>query len=138
MRLFNQLSEQEQSNVIEYCADLVIEDILENGVIIDTVSDKEIALKEKMETALEFASSLEDKEQQISYLLGDIDISTAIFDMAIDMAKTAYFHDCEELVIFPAHLEDGDDEEELGPKEQQSEDDVLAAGIKNKKYSQLN
>lgn len=135
MRLFNQLSEQEQSNVIEYCADLVIDDILENGVIIDTVSDKEIALKEKMNAALEFAAGLDDKEQQVSYLLGDIDISTAIFDMAIDMAKTAFFHDCEELVIFPAHLEEDDEDTSEEPK---TEEDALAVGIKNKKYSQLN
>jgi hypothetical protein len=136
MRLFFQLSEQEQSNVIEYCADMVVDDILENGVVVDVVSDKEIALKEKLDHALQVAETLELKEQKVSFLLEDIDISTAIFDMAIDMAKTAFYHDSEELVIFPDQL--NDDKHTAIDSEEQSSDDILALGIKNKKYSQLN
>jgi hypothetical protein len=136
MRLFNQLSEKEQSNVIEYCADIVIDDILENGVVVDVVSDKEIALKEKLDHALQFADTLESKEQKVSYLLEDIDISTAIFDMAIDMAKTAFYHDSEELVIFPDQL--NEDEHSDTDNNDKHPDEMLALGIKNKKYSQLN
>lgn len=104
MRLFYQLNEQDQNNALHYCADIVVEDLIEDGVKIDPITKEDEDLKEKLDAAVEHAKLLESREEKINYLMSDAVVSKAIYEIALEMAKSAFYHDDEELIIFPNAL----------------------------------
>lgn len=128
MRLFFQLSEPEQNEVLHHCADIVIQDMIVEGVHLDPITEEELDLKEKLEDAVKHIQDYPTKEEKINYLLGDSTVSKAIYDIALEMAKSAFYHEEEELVIFPSTLKQPHEEPEL----------LLPEAPKPKKISPLN
>lgn len=104
MKLFYQLNETDQNNVLHHCANMVVQDMIEDGVKLDPISEEEFALKDKLDTAINDIEKFQTKEEKINYLLGDAVISKAIYDIALEMAKSAFYHSSQELVIYPDDL----------------------------------
>jgi hypothetical protein len=129
MRLFYQLNQEEQHDVLHHCADIVIQDILTDGVHLDPITEEEIKLKEYIDDAVKHTQMLESKDEKAEYLMSDALISKTIYDIALEMAKGAFYHDEEEIVIFPASLHNED--EELMPEK-------LLESQTKKKVSSLN
>lgn len=129
MKLFYQLSEKVQNEVLHHCANIVMQDMIEDGVKLDPISEEEITLKEKLEDAIDHIKQFNTKEEKTNYLLGDATVSRAIYDIALEMAKSGFYHDEEELVIFPSSLKSEEMEENLLPE---------TTTKKSKKVSPLN
>lgn len=117
MRLFFQLSGEEQNAAVHYCVDLIMEDILTSKKFELDYQDKcsdhqeeDKKLEEHINTVVEEAKKL-PPDQQFDYILQDQTAGEVIFDIAVGMAKQAYYHDQDELVIFPDSLFGDDDEE---------------------------
>lgn len=111
MRLFNQLDEDERADVIDYCVHMVLHDVIDDEVEITADDDEGKALKEKFDAAIKHIETLPEIGDKMDYLMESEDISKAIFEFAIEMAKSAYYHDGDEIVIFPGEL-GADDEDE--------------------------
>jgi len=116
MKLFYQLDEKTQNEVLHHCANIVMQDMIDDGVKLEPLSDEEASLKEKLEAAIRHIKTLSTKEDKTNYLLGDAVVSRAIYDIALEMAKSGFFHDEEELVIYPSTLKQEDFEENLLPE----------------------
>jgi hypothetical protein len=104
MKLFYQLSESEQNNALQHCADIVIQDMIEEGIKLDPITEEEERLKEKLEEAVKYIESIPAKEDKISHLLGDPVVSKAIYEIALEMAKSTFYMEPEELIIFTSEL----------------------------------
>lgn len=116
MKLFYQLTEKEQNEVLHHCANIVIQDMIDDGVKLEPLSEDEASLKEKLEAAIQHIKTLSSKEEKATYLLNDPTVSRAIYDIALEMAKSGFYHDEEELVIFPSALKKDFLEENLLPE----------------------
>jgi len=116
MKLFYQLSEKVQNEVLHHCANIVMQDMMDDGIKLDPISEDEITLKEKLEDAIDHIKQFDTKEEKTNYLLGDATVSRAIYDIALEMAKSGFYHDEEELVIFPSSLKSEEMEENLLPE----------------------
>ena len=129
MKLFYQLSEKEQNDVLHHCANLVLQDMLEGGLRLDPITEEEQLLKNRIEDAINHIKDLPTKEEKTNYLLGDSTVSKAIYEMALEMAKSAFYHEEDEMVIFPSAL-----------KQEEVEDNLLPPvnTKKSKKVSSLN
>jgi hypothetical protein len=104
MRLYYQLDAEEQDNVIDHCVSIVLDDIIENGLILEPHCEHEEELKVKFDMAKEHIATIQDPSDKIDYLMNDQDIADAVFDIAMDMAKNAFYHEQDEMVFFPDAL----------------------------------
>lgn len=104
MRLFYQLAETEQNDVVHHCCHMVIQDMIDDGIRLEPVSEEEQDLKNKLEDAMVQIKQFATDEEKADYLFSDPVVSKAIYDIALEMAKSAFYHEDEELVIFPATL----------------------------------
>jgi hypothetical protein len=132
MKLYVSLSEEEQSAAVQYCADIVITDLLETGVKLDPVNTDEEALRDKLEIAVEKMKDFETKQEKVDFLMADPDVSTVILQIAEEMARNIYYSDIGELVISVDELSDGEEIETA---------DDLVEGIRDNKVfkkSELN
>lgn len=127
MRLFYQLNESEQNDALHHCANIVMDDMINEGVKLEPITEEEEELKNKLEEAVNYIANLPLKEDKTNYLLGDPVVSKAIYDIALEMAKSAFYHDESELIIFPSAIKEK--EENLLPAPQTN---------KPKKVSPLN
>jgi hypothetical protein len=116
MKLFYQLSEEQQNNALHHCVDVVIDDMIEEGVKLDPITEEEERLKEKLEEAVDHMKQYTSKEEKTNYLLGDAIVSKAIYEIALEMAKSSFYHEPEELIIFTSELSDKVKEENLLPE----------------------
>lgn len=108
MKLFYQLTEEEQDTVLNHCVDNVLSDMIKNGVEFNAETAKDAELKEYIEHALSHLNEMKTDQEKIDFLMNDETISSAVFSIAIEMCKSAYFHEDDEMVIFYNSL--GDDE----------------------------
>lgn len=128
MRLFYQLTEKEQNDVIHHCANLVVEDMINDGVKLEPTTEDDFKLKERLEEAVKYIHTLSSKKEKTDYLMTDEYISKAIYDIGLEMAKSAFYHDDEEMVIFPASLKDEE-------KDEDDDVEILNVQTKSKKSS---
>lgn len=98
MFLFHKLSEEDQHNAIHYCMHLVVEDMLEEGVQLEPFSDEDKRLREVLEKVIGEAQGLPE-DQQFEYVIHHADGGQIVFDIALDMARSAYYPSDDELVI---------------------------------------
>lgn len=101
MKLFHQLSEEEKNQAIHYCINLVVEDMIEDGAKVSPETEDEFDFHSKLSNAIERAKDFKTIEEQVKYLLEDEEISAMLHDFAFGVAQTAFFHNLDELVIFP-------------------------------------
>lgn len=130
MKLFYQLTHAEQNEALNHCADIVIQDMIEDGVFLDPLTSEEAELKEHIDKALKHTTLLELNEDKEDYLMSDPIVSKAIYDIALEMAKSAFYHDDEEMVIFSSSL--------TGKPEHEPEREKLLMQPNTKKASSLN
>lgn len=98
MFLFHKLSEEDQHNSIHYCMHLVVEDMLEDGVQLEPLSDEDTKMKAILEQVVGEAKTLPE-DQQFDFIVNHKDGSQIIFDIALDMARSAFYPSDDELVI---------------------------------------
>lgn len=111
MLLFNKLNESDQENVIHYCLHLVIEDMLEDGVQLEPYSEEDRRIKEVLERVIAEAEALPE-DQQFEFVAHHEEAGQLVFDIALDMARSAFYPTSDELVINFEQLRDmmeGDD-----------------------------
>lgn len=109
MKLFYQLDEEEQNNALQHCADMVIDDLLDGGIDIDPTTDEDARFKERLDAAVEHIKEISEVQEKVDYLMNDPDISAAVYDIALEMAKGAFYHEEGELVIYPDGLVDSEE-----------------------------
>ena len=97
MKLFHQLEEKDQHNSIHYCLHVIVDDFLTGDINLEASSEEESKIHEKLLKTVEEAKSLPE-EDRFSYIL-DSEQSPLIFEMALDMARSAYYHPDEDMVI---------------------------------------
>ena len=132
MKLFYQLQELEQNEALHHCVHMVLDDLIEDGVDIEPVSDEDFLLKEKLEAAVKHISTLTTREEKEDYLMSDSFLSKAIYDIALEMAKGGFYHESDELIMLIDDLQHNhkDDEDLM--------EDISLINVKSKKTSQLN
>ena len=96
--LFHKLDENDQQNAIHYCMHLVVEDMLEDGVQLEPFSDEDKKMKLSLEKVIDEANKL-PTEQQFEFVVNHEETSQIVFDIALDMARSAYYPSDDELVI---------------------------------------
>jgi hypothetical protein len=106
MRLFHQLEQDDQNNSAHYCMHIVIEDLLEDGVQLEPFSEEDTRMHDVLVKAVEEAHELAE-DQQFHFLVSHKEAGPIIFDIAIDMARSAYYHPDEDLVIHYESLRTG-------------------------------
>lgn len=98
MLLFNKLPESDRHNVIHYCLHIVVEDMLEGGVEIEPFSDADKTMVAALEKVVEEAEKLPEEERFI-FVASHEETKDYIFDIALDMARSAYYSEADEMVI---------------------------------------
>lgn len=142
MRLFHQLEEKEQQNCLHYCVHLVIDDLISGDLEFETYSEKYKKMEEELTKTVEEAKSLPEDEQ-FSYIMNS-NSCQMVFDLAMDMARSAYYPCEDDLVIDRAGLESiigdkGEDGEESSEDENDPDMDFKAfPTINSKNKNQLN
>jgi hypothetical protein len=135
MRLFHQLSEEDQHNSIHYCMHLVVEDMLEDGVELEPFSEEDRKVKVILEKVIAESKTLE-KEQQFEFVVHHPEGGQIIFDIALDMARSAYYHPDDDLVIHYEALRKN--EEQVAVEEMIETVEDLVEPLKNKNKHTLN
>lgn len=128
MRLFYQLTEEEQKNAIDYCVNLILEDVLEGDLGITPENDEQEELVDHISDLLEKIEGLEINEK-VNKILDDKKTFDFIYDVSFQMAQSAYYHEPEEMVIFPAFLEEDENEENI----EEEKTNKISKEIKSKK-----
>jgi len=110
MKLFYQLNEEQQEKVVKYCMNHVMDDMFDDGLDFDPQSEEDEKIKNKIEDALSKAITQKTKSEKVKILLEDQLVYQAIYSIALEMAKNAFYHEDDELAIFPNSLEVDDNE----------------------------
>lgn len=129
MKLFWQLTDDEQHEALHYCADMVIQDILDGESHLEPSNDEENKLKEKLDKSIEHIKTLATDSERVDYLLNDEMISKMIFDIGLDLARSAYYHEDDEISINISALQ---------PDNLEESNEELPPINTNKKISSLN
>ena len=112
MKLFYQLDPEQKHNAIHYMIDIVIQNMIEDGVETDSDDDEEeIEMKEKMREAFEHIKQFDQYEDKIDYLMSDEDINSILHQIGENMAVGAYYHEDSEMVVFEGEITHEDEEE---------------------------
>lgn len=98
MRLFHQLSEDDQHYCIHYCMHIVIEDMLEDGVEIEPFSTEDEKARNILDKVIKEAEALPE-EERFEFIAYHKEAGQLVFDIALDLARSAYYHPDEDLVI---------------------------------------
>lgn len=140
MKLFFQLTEDQQNDMIHRCVHLVIDDMMEDNIQLEPITTDDLELKTKMESAVAHVKTLATEDEKMEYLLHDNeDVAKAIYDIAIEMAKGSFYHEENETVFYiDEHDEDFIDDEDVIMDGEVSEDNLLPESSKTKKISHLN
>lgn len=125
MKLFYQLTPEEQDAAIEHCAELVATNAIENGLRIESDDEEGVDISETINSTLQELKNrtdLKTREEKIEFLMDDEKFSDVLFELSSEMAKNAFYHDQDELVIFSevlaeraAQKDEHDEAEELPP-----------------------
>ena len=104
MKLFYQLTQTDQDNALHHCADIVLDDLIEEGVKLEPITEDDSNLKERLEAAVQHIKTLPTREEKENYFMNDSFLSKSIYEIALEMAKSAFYHSGDELVIYPDAL----------------------------------
>lgn len=106
MRNFGSLSEGDQKSAIHHCINLIVRDMLDSDTFELNSDDKceghqnkDKELEKHINMVIKEAKELPE-EEQAEYILQDQDSGEIIFDIALGMARDAWFPEDSELVIF--------------------------------------
>lgn len=105
MRLFSQLDEQTQILVLQYCASIVLQDIIDGTLEIEPVSDEDTALKQKIIDAHKQIEKMTE-EEKAKHMISIPEVATAVQEFALEYAKSSWYHDSSESVICTDLLEE--------------------------------
>lgn len=136
MRLFHQLLEEDQHNAIHYCMHLVIDDMIGDGVQLEPFSEEDGRIKLVLEKVINEARGL-PKEEQFDFIAHHKEAGAHVFDIALDMARSSYYHPDEDMVIYYESLRFPKDEADLEGIEELPSDDLEEVVDENDKKSNL-
>ena len=111
MKLFYQLTDEQQNNAIHYQLDIILNDILENGNRAHEECEQD-EVHQKLMTAIDKMKDLSDVGDKIDLLLGDEDISEMLHDTAYDMARDVMYAADDEMVVFESEITSQTEEEQ--------------------------
>ena len=109
MKLFHQLTEEDQYNAVHYCMHNVVDDMLSDGVEMEAFSDEDKRRREILTKVVAEAQELPE-EQQLDHIAHHSEAWQICFDIALDMARGAYYHPSEDMVIYYEELRDNEHE----------------------------
>lgn len=98
MFLFHKLTEEDQHNAIHYCMHIVVDDMLEDGVELEPFSDEDKKMKAALERVIGEAKIM-PQETQFEFVVHHAEVGQMIFDIALDMARSAFYASDDEMVI---------------------------------------
>jgi len=101
MRLFFQLNEEEQVNAINYCVNIVIGDLIEKNV---NIPDEEKELQAHINAVMLKIKDMETVEEKTNFIMQDEIAYNFVFEVAMEMSKSAFYHDDEEFILFVSDL----------------------------------
>lgn len=104
MKLFHQLEEQDQQNSVHFCLHVVIEDLMTDGVELEAASPEDEEARDNLVKIIEETHKL-PKEEQFSFIMNS-SASELVFNIALDMARSSYYHSDEDFVINYEKLRD--------------------------------
>lgn len=146
MLLFNKLEHLDQENAVHYCLHLVVGDMLKEGVQIEPHTDDDKEMVEKLKRAFEEAGKIPDEQQKFEFIINHKEVTEIVFDLALDMARSAYYAWDDEMVVhfeglrseeqqaaIEADLDNKDLEEEI-----QTVEDLPIPNLKKKNDHSLN
>jgi hypothetical protein len=108
MRLFNQLTHQEQDLVVNYNVSILLDQFVSGEFQFDTC-ENDCEHKSAFKEALTHIKTIEKEADKISYLLDDEETYDMILDMAIESSKNVFYMDEDDNVIYP-HLLQADED----------------------------
>lgn len=134
MKLFHQLTSEQQDAAIEHCADLVANNAIENGLRLEALNGEEGAeLKEQIDSLMEELNErtdLQTREEKLQFLMEDEIFADTIMELALEMAHQAFYHDNDELVVFTDLLDNRVEQN----KEFKEEEEDFVIKSNDKKY----
>jgi hypothetical protein len=128
MKLFYQLDHEQQHAAIHYQIDIVLQNMLEDGIDIDPEMDdeEEIEMKEKLMSLLEQSKQFPEYSDKYDFIMDDEDANAILHNIAEDMAKTCWYANDSECVVYEGEITPEDSDEV-------KEDDMLAVVKDDKK-----
>lgn len=105
MKLFAQLDNQTQILVLQYCASIVLQDMIDGTLEIEPLNDEELLLKQKISDAHKHTEKM-DEEEKAKYMVSVPEIATAVQEFALEYAKSSFYYDSSESVICTDLLEE--------------------------------
>ena len=105
MKLFAQLDNQTQILVLQYCASIVLQDMIDGTLEIEPLDDEEQLLKQKLADAYKHIEKM-NEEEKAQYMVSVPEIATAVQEFALEYAKSSWYHDSSESVICTDLLEE--------------------------------
>ncbi len=115
MKLFYQLTSKQQDSAIEHCANLVANSTVENGLRLEDDGEEDSAmLRQHINSLMDKMKEQEfdTLEEKLEFLMNDTVFSDTIMELACDMAKNAFYHDNDELVVFLDTLDETSSEDD--------------------------
>ena len=117
MKLFSQLTQDQQLLVIRYTTGIVLQDILDGNLVLDPSSDEDNELKVELDKAIKHISKLKDDDQKVNYLMENEVIAGAIQEIALEMSKGCWISNTDgdksnDMIIDLAELEEEEKEEQ--------------------------
>jgi hypothetical protein len=100
VKLFHQLSEEEKTAAIQACVELIIKDMIVGDFIFDATTEDEKKIKEKLEDVFIAIEEFDTPEEKEEYLIADEEVLAISMQIGLEMARTAFYHDDTDLVIF--------------------------------------
>lgn len=114
MKLFHQLTPEQKDAAVHHCLEIVLRDMIENGIKLDPQNDDEKDIKEALSSALDAVSHLPTTEEKMDALMENEDANHLMHEAAEEMARACYYPDREDMVVFQDELV-----EEEAPQEQE-------------------
>jgi hypothetical protein len=99
MKLFHQLEEFEQEEVIFHFVFDIAHRFLEKGLDFEPLEHTEPEIKELLKQSLDNALKFNEHEEQVDYLLDDEEFCSMAYSVAGDMAVRSFYAEDTDMVI---------------------------------------
>jgi len=129
MKLFFSLPEERQDAAINYCTHMTLHDLIDGALKlepIETEENEKNEMKHKFDEAMEHIKTLPTVDDKMDFLMSDEDISRAIFEIAVEMAKTALYVEEDEFTIDLVDIiDDEKDDTKTTPEDMEAKKKLL-------------
>lgn len=113
MKLFHQLTEFEQEQVIFNFVMDIVHEFLELGLEFSPLEHTEPEVREKLQVVLDKALKFNEHEEQIDFLLESEDFSDMAYSVAYSLSEKAFYAEIGDLCVNLAEVVDYEGQEEI-------------------------